>query len=378
MRLNVVACSIMNPCAAPLITASSAPGIRSANSSESPRGREDVLVADDHERGRVDVAELVGDLVVGAQDRANLTRERVRRARERQRTHPADHRRETTERSRADDPSGGLGGHRGDAAFARDPRPLGEQLATPWMMCARGARQRQGSDALGMADREDLGDRTAHRRSGDMCVVDTGAVEHRDRVVGHLFERVLAEGLVAATRATIVERDRPVPGGQGDALEVPAVLVGTEALDQEHGWAARTAGLAVVQADAVGGSHVGHQTPPSPPVSQSSGVPVSVPPKLVEDLVDPLAHEVGELELSERSAPPPRQPSGGSDLDAGVAPAGHRRGRRGQHANTGGDRGADESVVDRSAALIGDRTAGAEHDDLAGPQRTLDLVFDRQ
>jgi sulfite reductase (NADPH) flavoprotein alpha-component len=36
--LNVVACSIMNPCAAPLITTSSAVGICSAISSESPRG----------------------------------------------------------------------------------------------------------------------------------------------------------------------------------------------------------------------------------------------------------------------------------------------------------------------------------------------------
>ena len=38
IRLNVVACSIMNPWAAPLITTSSAVGIRSASSSASPRG----------------------------------------------------------------------------------------------------------------------------------------------------------------------------------------------------------------------------------------------------------------------------------------------------------------------------------------------------
>ena len=38
IRLNVVPCSIMKPCAAPLITTSSAVGIFSAISSESPRG----------------------------------------------------------------------------------------------------------------------------------------------------------------------------------------------------------------------------------------------------------------------------------------------------------------------------------------------------
>ena len=115
------------------------------------------------------------------------------------------------------------------------PSPqLAEQLAPPRVVAARRARERQRAHPLGVLEREDLGDRPAHRRADDVGGLDAGVVEHGDGVVGHLLERVGAVRLVAATGAAVVEGDRAVAARQRQPLQVPAVLVGAEALDQQH------------------------------------------------------------------------------------------------------------------------------------------------
>ena len=105
---------------------------------------------------------------------------------------------------------------------------------------------------------------------------------HGDRVVDHLHQRVGAVRLVAAAGAAVVEGDRAIATGERQALQDPQVLVGAEALDHHHRRRAAAAGRAVVDADAVGGAHVGHQpnAPRSTPApgNQSISVPVSGPP----------------------------------------------------------------------------------------------------
>ena len=64
--------------------------------------------------------------------------------------------------------------------------------------------------------------------------VDSGVVEHGDRVVGHLGERVGPVGLVAATGAPIVEGEGAERPGEPEPLQVPEMLVGAEALDEQR------------------------------------------------------------------------------------------------------------------------------------------------
>ena len=82
--------------------------------------------------------------------------------------------------------------------------------------------------------------------------VDAGGVEYGDRVVGHLLEAVVTEGLVAAAGTAVVERDDAVARREHEPLHVPAVLVGPEALDHQHRRCTGTAQHLVVQPDAVG------------------------------------------------------------------------------------------------------------------------------
>ena len=70
----------------------------------------------------------------------------------------------------------------------------------------------------------------------DVGAVDAEVVEHGDRVVSHLLQRVGPVRLVAAAGAPVVEGDRVVPGCEREALHVPEVLVGAEPLDHQHRW----------------------------------------------------------------------------------------------------------------------------------------------
>ena len=83
-------------------------------------------------------------------------------------------------------------------------------------------------------------------------------------------KRVGAVGLVAATGAAVVEGDRAVGPRQRQPLQVPAVLVGAEALDQQHRRAAAATGDLVVDAGAVGRRRVRHvSSRPSPTAAAS-------------------------------------------------------------------------------------------------------------
>ena len=61
--------------------------------------------------------------------------------------------------------------------------PLGEQLAPPLVVPARGARERQRLHPIGMQHADDLRDHAAHRRADDVRALDARRVEHRDRVL---------------------------------------------------------------------------------------------------------------------------------------------------------------------------------------------------
>ena len=90
IRLNVVACSIIRPWAAPLMTTSSAVGISSASSSLSPRGVRMSWLPTTTSVGTSIVAEPLRQRVVGGEDRVDLGGEGVRRATEAERAEPAD------------------------------------------------------------------------------------------------------------------------------------------------------------------------------------------------------------------------------------------------------------------------------------------------
>ena len=125
-RLNVVACSTMKPCAAPLITTSSAVGIRSARSSLSPRG---VRMSWLPTRTRVGTS-ISGSrsmssscCSVAFNRRVALRGEGVGRPTERERAEPTERRHDPAERARADHPSGGFVAHGADAPFERRVAP---------------------------------------------------------------------------------------------------------------------------------------------------------------------------------------------------------------------------------------------------------------
>jgi len=171
--------------------------------------------------------------------------------------------------------------HRADPAFERSLAPALQELLAPRMVPPGGAGKGDRACALRVLHRDDLADGTTHRCADHMGGLLAGIVEHGDGIIGHLFERVLAVRLVAASRAPVVEGDAPVSRCGGESLEVPAVLVGAEALDEEDRGAVRPTGDAVVDTNSVGTAKVGHQAPPRPlRGSQSSGVPVRISPIL--------------------------------------------------------------------------------------------------
>ena len=112
--------------------------------------------------------------------------------------------------------------------------PLGEQLAPPFVVAARGAREHQRAHAVGMQHADDLRDHAAHRRTDDVCTLDPRRVEHLDRVVRHAHEVVGTRRRVGVTGAAVVDRDAAVMPSERAPLERPPASVHAEALDQQH------------------------------------------------------------------------------------------------------------------------------------------------
>ena len=142
--------------------------MRSAISFAVAARREDVLIADHHQRRHVDVAQLVGELVGGVEDAPHLGSERVGRASHRQWPQPTERGEQAPERARPDDPAGGLAGHRAHAALLRRRHPALQQLAAPRRVAARGAGERQRQHPRRVAHGHDLADRPTHRGTDDM------------------------------------------------------------------------------------------------------------------------------------------------------------------------------------------------------------------
>ena len=210
--------------------------------------------------------------------------------------------------------------------------------------------------------------------------------------------RVAAVRLVAAPGAPVVEGDRLVAARQRQPLQVPAVLVGAEALDQQHRRPAPPARDPVVQPGAVLGGRVRHGVPRSerqtsacvagerselphrqlPPIplsgSQSSGVPVCAPPNSSSRRW----MRCSTWSASSSSISGPRRLRPGrtrrADLDAGrSAPRRAGRGRR-EDGRLRRHGGADQPVVDAPDPPGMERRLGAHHEQLAGAQRAGDLV----
>ena len=210
MRLNVVACSIIRPWAAPLMTTSSAVGISSASSSLSPRGVRMSWLPTMTSVGTSIVAEQLGQRVVGGEDRLDLGGEGVRRAPEAERAEPADHRHEPAERSRPDHPAGGVAGHRADAVGRGrvGAQPVSSSLRHGWLRHAVHASVSERTRS-GIQHGEDLGDRarpSTRRRRGRRST--PSVVEHGDRRRRPSARACRRRGLVAAAGAAVVEGDR--------------------------------------------------------------------------------------------------------------------------------------------------------------------------
>ena len=238
-------------------------------------GCEDVLIADDHQRGDRDRVQRLGQFVIGCQYRSHLGCERVRRPPHRQWPEPAERRDETTKRTWRHHPSSCLSGHRAHPTLQGRLHPAFQQFAPPWLVVTRRAGQGQRQHTRRVANGHHLADRPTHRCADDVRRRQPSIIEHRNRVVGHLFDRVHAERFVAASRTAVVECNHPVVASQREALHVPTVLVGAEALNHQHRGRRMAAESLVVQAGAVGSAGVGHQ----PSANQSIGVtPVCRPP----------------------------------------------------------------------------------------------------
>ena len=123
-------------------------------------------------------------------------------------------------------------------------------------------------------------------------------------------------GLSLRPEAAVVERDGVDRPGQPQPLEVPAMLVGAEALDEQHGRAASAARHAVVDASPVVSRRV-HVTSASAhsrqwePIERRAGLRST---ELVEQALDAFFDGVGELELDERAAAPPAGTGDSTDL----------------------------------------------------------------
>ncbi len=83
--------------------------------------------------------------------------------------------------------------------------------------------RRDRAHAVSVAQRDLLRDHPAHRRAHDVRRVDAVRVEHRDRVVGHVFDRVvgLAERVVRRQAGvTVVVADDEATGGREPFAEL--------------------------------------------------------------------------------------------------------------------------------------------------------------
>ena len=103
--------------------------------------------------------------------------------------------------------------------------PLGEQLAAPRVVPARGAREHERAHPLGVHHADDLRDDAAHRRADDVRALDALRVEHLDRVLRHPHEVVRPGRRVGVAGAAVVERDAAVAAAERAALERPAAAV---------------------------------------------------------------------------------------------------------------------------------------------------------
>ena len=111
-----------------------------------------------------------------------------------------------------------------------------------------------------MHDADDLRDHAAHRRADDVRRRDAFGVEHGQRVVRHLLERVGPRRGAGVPDTAVVGREAPVVPAEGHALEGPAAGVGAEALDQENRRAVSAAPDVVEDLDAVVGGDLLHRS----------------------------------------------------------------------------------------------------------------------
>ena len=144
--LNAFGASAMRPCAAPRSTYKRDVRDQLGELLGVAERRERVLRAGDHERRRVTCRQLEAQLVGRVEDRVDLRDERVRLRLHRARARARSRTRRT----------GGAGADRssqrmpssispGMPLLAHDVRPFREQLAPPFVVLARGARERRAS-----------------------------------------------------------------------------------------------------------------------------------------------------------------------------------------------------------------------------------------
>ncbi len=156
------------------MTTSSAVGMRLGQLLAVAARRQDVLVADDHERRHLDARPSRSAIVlVGGEDRVAPGGEGVRRATERERPEPADRRHQATERAWSDHPACGLlaSSCRSRVRAAASPQ-LAEQLPRHgWLRHDVHASVSERTRS-GYVTRDDLADRPAHRRADDVGGLD--------------------------------------------------------------------------------------------------------------------------------------------------------------------------------------------------------------
>ena len=66
-----------------------------------------------------------------------------------------------------------------------------------------------------------------------MSIVDSGMIEHGNRIGSHLFNRVRAKRLVASTGTAVVVGDHAVARGKNEPLHIPHVLICTKTLNHQ-------------------------------------------------------------------------------------------------------------------------------------------------
>ena len=111
-----------------------------------------------------------------------------------------------------------------------------------------------------MHDAHDLRDHAAHRRADDVRRRDAFGVEHGQRVVRHLLERVGPGRGTGVPDTAVVRREAAVVPAERHALERPAARVGPQALDQEDRGAVSATPDVIRDLDAVVGGDLLHRS----------------------------------------------------------------------------------------------------------------------